>query len=108
MEEFQGKTDIESLQLAAQADQLTPEARAALSAELTRRGLGDSLQLDRFRRQEKKSETRAAQLYQKGCDGGNAGACQNLGLMYEHGEGGLRKDRAKAREYFDKAHRLGE
>ena len=70
--------------------------------------MGDSLQLDRFRQQEKKSETRAAQLYQKGCDGGNAGACQNLGLMYEHGEGGLRKDRAKAREYFDKAHRLGE
>jgi hypothetical protein len=40
-EEYQRKTDDELLLIAARADQLVPEANAALNAEMARRGLNE-------------------------------------------------------------------
>ena len=42
--EYQFKTDNELLQLAADVDELVPEAGDALNAEIARRGLSESLQ----------------------------------------------------------------
>ena len=38
----------------------------------------------------------------KACDGGNAGGCNNLGLMYDKGEG-VKQDKFKAVELYKKA-----
>lgn len=40
--------------------------------------------------------------YQSACNGGEAGACFNLGHMYAHGEG-VTKDLVKAAEFYSKA-----
>jgi len=48
-EDYQGKTDEELLRLAVDADQLIPEAKAVLSAELTRRRINDPQRLEAFR-----------------------------------------------------------
>lgn len=45
---------------------------------------------------------KAAQLFQKACDGGNAGDCNNLGVLYENGLG-VRQDYQKATEFYQKA-----
>ena len=39
---------------------------------------------------------------EKDCNGGNAGACVDLGLMYDNGEG-VKQDYKKAVEFFQKA-----
>ena len=44
---------------------------------------------------------KAAQLYQKACDGGNANGCSNLGVLYA-GSQGVRQDYQKATELFQK------
>ena len=46
---------------------------------------------------------RAMELYRQGCDGGSAGGCTNLGLMYEGGQGGLTKDDRRAVELYRQA-----
>ena len=48
------------------------------------------------------------ELFQKACDGGDILGCNNLGVSYENGEGGLAKDRKRARELFSEACRGGE
>ena len=45
---------------------------------------------------------KAAELYQKACDGGNAGGCSNLGFLYEDGQG-VRQNYQKAAELYQKA-----
>ena len=50
-----------------------------------------------------KDLARAAELYKKACDGGNATGCYNLGVYYENGAGGLPKDLGQAAELFKKA-----
>jgi uncharacterized protein len=44
----------------------------------------------------------AARFYEKGCEGGAAPSCHNLGLMYSAGDGVVR-DLAKAKSLFEKA-----
>jgi len=50
-------------------------------------------------------QARAAQLYQKACDGGDAPGCGALGWMYTNGTG-VEKDDAKAAELFQKGRDL--
>ena len=50
--------------------------------------------------------TRAMELYEKGCEGGNAVGCANLGWMYYRGRG-LAPDRSRARALLEKACALG-
>ena len=45
---------------------------------------------------------KAAQLYQKACDGGNAMGCSNLGGLYADGQG-VRQNYQKATELWQKA-----
>ena len=45
--------------------------------------------------------------YQKAAEAGEASAMYKLGYAYEHGEGGLTKDEAKAREWYKKAVEAG-
>ena len=45
---------------------------------------------------------KAAQLYQKACDGGNVGGCSNLGVLYENGRG-VKQDYQKAAQLYQKA-----
>ena len=45
---------------------------------------------------------KAVELYKKGCDGGNALGCYNLGVMYYYGKG-VKQDYFKAKELFGKA-----
>ena len=45
---------------------------------------------------------KAAQLYQKACDSGEAGGCFGLGLLYQSGQG-VRQDYQKATEFYQKA-----
>ena len=54
---------------------------------------GNGVPLDRVR---------AAQLYQRACDGGNAMGCTNLGLMYDSGEG-VNEDKVRAAELYGHA-----
>lgn len=46
--------------------------------------------------------SKAAILFQKACDGGEALGCYNLGLMYANGQG-VRQDYFKATELYKKA-----
>lgn len=50
----------------------------------------------------KQGKFKAAELYKKDCDGGDAEGCHNLGLMYSKGEG-VKQDKLKAAELFKKA-----
>ena len=45
---------------------------------------------------------KAAQLYQKACDGGNVGGCSNLGVLYGNGLS-VNQDYQKAAQLFQKA-----
>jgi TPR repeat protein len=45
---------------------------------------------------------KAAELFTKACDGGDAQGCFNLGAMYNNGEG-VRQDKFEAVELFGKA-----
>ena len=45
---------------------------------------------------------KAAQLYQKACDSGEAGGCFGLGLLYQSGQG-VRQDYQKAAQLYQKA-----
>ena len=49
---------------------------------------------------------KAAQLYQKACDSGEAGGCFGLGLLYQSGQG-VRQDFSTAKQYYGKACDLG-
>lgn len=51
-------------------------------------------------------KVRAASLELRACNGGNARACANLGLMHKNGDG-VPRDAAKALEYLRKACDLG-
>ena len=50
---------------------------------------------------------KAAQLYQKACDSGEAGGCFGLGLLYQSGQG-VRQDYQKAAQLYQKACDSGE
>lgn len=54
----------------------------------------------------KKSHLLAAELYERGCNDGNALGCTNLGIMYWKDE--LRGDHKRAAELFDRACRGGD
>jgi hypothetical protein len=59
-EAYQAKTDEELLRLALEASELTPEARMALSTELSRRGIDRTEQLTNFREYEERRKEEAA------------------------------------------------
>ena len=50
---------------------------------------------------------KAAELLKKACDMKEAHACNNLGSLYDNGEG-VRQDKSIAKQYFGKACDLGE
>ena len=50
---------------------------------------------------------KAAELYQKACDGGDAGGCLNLGVLYKIGQG-VRQNYQKAAQLYQKACDSGE
>ena len=54
----------------------------------------------------KQDYQKAAQLLQKGCDGGEAGGCSLLGVFYETGQG-VRQNFSTAKQYYGKACDLG-
>jgi TPR repeat protein len=49
-----------------------------------------------------KDERRAASLYEKACQGGNAGGCSNLGFLYLNGSG-VERDESRAASLYEKA-----
>ena len=49
---------------------------------------------------------KAAQLYQKACDSGEAVGCFGLGFLYKNGQG-VRQDFSTAKQYYGKACDLG-
>jgi TPR repeat protein len=55
----------------------------------------------------KKDETVAARFYHKGCDGGEADSCNNLGYAYAMGNGVI-KDEERAAELYQKACDVGQ
>ena len=54
----------------------------------------------------KQNYQKAAELYQKACDGGNANGCSNLGSLYTNSQG-VKQDFSTAKQYFGKACDLG-
>ena len=50
---------------------------------------------------------KAAQLYQKACDSGEAGGCFSLGFLYQNGQG-VKQDYQKAAQLYQKACDSGE
>ena len=50
---------------------------------------------------------KAAELWQKACDGGDAEGCSNLGLLYKNGQG-VKQDYQKAAQLYQKACDSGE
>lgn len=50
---------------------------------------------------------KAAELYDKACDGGSVIGCFNLGYLYEDGQG-VKQNLSTAKKYFGKACDLGE
>ena len=51
---------------------------------------------------DKSDYQKAAQLYQKACDEGNALGCYNLGVLYHNGKG-VNQDYQKAAQFYQKA-----
>lgn len=51
----------------------------------------------------RKDVKRAGELYRKGCDGGNAIGCSNLGMCYRLARCGLPKNTRRAVELYKKA-----
>ena len=49
---------------------------------------------------------KAAQLYQKACDSGNADCCAILGVFYQDGKG-VKQNFSTAKQYYGKACDLG-
>jgi len=49
---------------------------------------------------------KAAELYKKACDMGNASGCNNLGILYKHGQG-VRQSYLKAAELYKKTCDMG-
>ncbi|MFL5351635.1 tetratricopeptide repeat protein [Archangium sp.] len=49
-----------------------------------------------------KDVRRAASLYEKACQGGDAQGCNNLGVMYKQGTG-VKKDKRRAAQLFKQA-----
>jgi TPR repeat protein len=47
-------------------------------------------------------KVKAAQLFQRACDLGNAAGCNNLGVLYDKGIG-VAQDKVKAAQLFRKA-----
>jgi TPR repeat protein len=54
-----------------------------------------------------KDFVRAAALYRKGCEGGNASACYNLGNCYADGRG-VSKEPAEAHRFYTRGCELGD
>ncbi len=54
-----------------------------------------------------KDDYKAVELYRKSCNSGNAKGCNNLGVMYETGKGGLPVDYKKAIKLYRKACNMG-
>jgi TPR repeat protein len=50
-----------------------------------------------------KDDAEAVRWFRKAADQGDAGAQNNLGVMYEQGRGGLVKDEAEAIRWYGKA-----
>ena len=50
---------------------------------------------------------KAAKLYRKACDMGNADGCYNLGVFYRDGQQGVKQSYVKAAELFRKSCDLG-
>ena len=80
--------------------------RAALVAELRRRGVGQVVQLEVARGEGMLAFAvplgRASEIFAGGCDRGNAEDCASLGMVYARGEGVL-VDHARARELYQRA-----
>ena len=49
---------------------------------------------------------KAAEFYQKACDGGDAGGCLVLGVLYQKGQG-VKQNFSTAKQYYGKACDLG-
>ena len=49
---------------------------------------------------------KAAELYQKACDAGEAGGCLGLGFLYQKGQG-VKQNFSTAKQYYGKACDLG-
>ncbi|WP_314991161.1 tetratricopeptide repeat protein [uncultured Campylobacter sp.] len=49
---------------------------------------------------------KAAELYQKACDSGEAFGCTSLGFLYENGQG-VKQNFSTAKQYYGKACDLG-
>jgi len=47
----------------------------------------------------KQDYTKAAELYKKACEGGEATGCDNLGVLYQNGKG-VPADKQLAKKYF--------
>jgi len=56
---------------------------------------------------EKGDYQKASNYYQKGCDGGQAAGCFNLGLSYAKGKG-VKQNYQTAKQYYGKACDLGD
>ena len=54
----------------------------------------------------KQNYQKAAQLYQKACDSGEAGGCAILGVSYQKGQG-VKQNFSTAKQYYGKACDLG-
>jgi hypothetical protein len=54
-----------------------------------------------------KDEQRAAGLFRRACDGGNARGCSNLGVLYHRGQGGIVRDDAHAARLFEQSCNAG-
>lgn len=50
---------------------------------------------------------KAANLWQKACEGGDMLGCKNLGVLYDQGQG-VRQDKRVAKEYYGRACDLGD
>ena len=55
---------------------------------------------------EKGDYQKAAELWQKACDSGEARGCSNLGFLYEKGQG-VKQNFSTAKQYYGKACDLG-
>ncbi|RUT50494.1 tetratricopeptide repeat protein [Campylobacter fetus] len=50
---------------------------------------------------------KAAKLFQKACDDGDALSCYNLGVSYSNGQG-VKQNKKKAKELYGKAYDMGD
>ncbi len=51
----------------------------------------------------KREPGKAIYYYRRGCDGGNALGCNNLGVLFDHGKHGVTRDTVRAMKLFQRA-----